>query len=89
MNMSNYSVLAPHGKGREQYEPLLAIAAPFQYEVVEYEPVTLEVRKFVPVITDSHVCMYATNGSPRDAMRHEARMNGERCRVYPYTKIGE
>jgi hypothetical protein len=83
------------GHGRDRYEPTV-VRVEFSVECVVHEPRVIRhpredllVKRFRAIQTDRWVCVYATNGSPRDRMRHDARLRGERCLAYPYTRIAE
>lgn len=87
--MSNpYKVYEP-APGHARYEPALVVAE-LTIHVPPPPPVPrVLVRRFRPIYTDRWVCAYGTNGSPRDRMRHDARVLDERCQTHPYTRIAE
>jgi hypothetical protein len=75
--------------GHERYEPVLVVASLTIPVAPEPWVPTVEVRRFEPVYTDRWVCIYATNGSPRDRMRHDAMVSGERCRTHRFERISQ
>jgi hypothetical protein len=91
MRLSDYRALDPIGASRTltraRLAPLLAVADPFRLHVVEREEPRLEVRRFRPLYADRWVCAYATNGTPRDRMRHDALVAGEAPLSHPYRRI--
>lgn len=83
------------------YEPLLAVVNPWPLHVIErprFHAVTF--RGQIPAAerhatinlttfhTDRAPRIYGTNHTPRDRMRHEARLRGERPPTNPYSAIG-
>lgn len=78
----------PHD--RHRYEPVV-VRVEFSIECSVKDPAlvlpSLDVRRFEPVRADHGVYAYGTNGSPRDRMRHQARLRGEPYRTQPYTRI--
>lgn len=75
--------------GHERYEPTLVVVSLTIPVAPEPWVPTVEVREFKPVYADRWVCIYGTNGSPRDRMRHDALYHGERCPTHRFARIAE